>query len=145
MKESNGKIQPVDRESKMTSYRVGTMFSATIAGLLGIGGGAILVMLHRSIIGMDSREAAGTSYLIEMTIIPIALLTHIIIDGSLPGIIEAHGLLPLILIPLLACGCAILGAKFSIAYVPHKFITTAFITAVSISLIRYIIDFATLL
>jgi uncharacterized membrane protein YfcA len=145
IKESKTELPPVDRKSKLTSYRFGTMFAATIAGLLGIGGGAILVMIHRSLIGMDVREAAGTSYLIEMTIIPIALLTHIIIDGSLPGIIETNGLLPLILIPLLACGCAVFGAKFSIAYVPRKYITTAFITAVSISLIRYIIDFANLL
>ncbi len=145
MKESKTKLPQIDRNSKLAGYRFSTMFAATISGLLGVGGGAILVMTHRSLIGMDAREAAGTSYLIEMTIIPIALLTHIIIDGSLPGIVETNGLLPLILIPLLACGCAFFGGKFSIAFVPKKYITAAFIAAVSISLIRYIIDFATLL
>ena len=49
--------------------------------MLGIGGGAILVTLNKSVLKMDAKKAAGTSYLVAATVTPVALISHLILAG----------------------------------------------------------------
>ena len=46
---------------KRNQYLAGSSFAGIAAGILGIGGGAILVTLNRSMLKMDAKKAAGTS------------------------------------------------------------------------------------
>ena len=122
------------------SYRFGTGFAGIASGLLGIGGGAIIVTLNRNLLGMDSRKAAGTSYLIGITIVPIALLSHILIDGTISIIFEKVGVLYMILIPVIALSCSIFGSRYAIKHIPKYIIGRIFLFAVSLGLLRYLID-----
>jgi hypothetical protein len=94
---------------------------------------------------MDAHKAAGTSYQIGSTIVPVALLSHIILDGIFYDLLDSVGLVLVILIPLLAFIFAFSGAKYAIQYLPDKVVTIVFLIAVSLSLIRYFIDFATMI
>ncbi len=136
--------QEINISQKTNQYRIGTAFAGTASGILGIGGGAILVTLNRSILKMDANKAAGTSYLIGATIVPVALLSHIIINKNFSTILETTGFFPIIIIPLMALSCAFFGAKYAIKYLSKSVITGVFICAVSISLLRYIWDFISL-
>ena len=122
------------------AYRFGTGFAGIVSGLLGIGGGAILVPLNRNLLGMDAHKAAGTSYLIGVTIVPIALLSHILIDGTFSIIFEKIGFLYMLLIPAIAFSCSILGSRYAIKHISKHIITRIFLFAVSLSLLRYLID-----
>jgi hypothetical protein len=136
---------PPDFEPLRKKYQMGAALAGTASGLLGIGGGAILVTLNRSLLKMDAHKAAGTSYQIGSTIVPVALLSHIILDGAALELYRTVGTLGTVLIPLLAFTFAFCGAKFAIQYLPKKAVTTTFLVAVSLSLARYFIDFATMI
>ena len=137
--------QEVNISQKTNQYRIGSAFAGAASGILGIGGGAILVTLNRSILKMDANKSAGTSYLIGVTIVPVALLSHILINKNFSTILESTGILPIIIIPLMALSCAFFGAKYAIKYFSKTIITWVFICAVSISLLRYIWDFISLI
>jgi hypothetical protein len=125
-------------------YQVGAALAGTVSGILGIGGGAILVTLNKSLLKMDAHKAAGTSYLVGSTIVPVALLSHIILDGIIYDLFDTVGIVLTILIPLLAFIFAYIGAKFAIQYISNKVVTILFLIAMSLSLIRYFIDFASM-
>lgn len=125
---------------KRNQYIIGSSFAGMSSGMLGIGGGAILVTTNRSILKMDAKKAAGTSYLVAATIVPVALISHLIINRNLSLIIDEVGLFVMIAIPLLALASAYFGAKYAIKYLPKRIVTGIFLSVVSISLIRYLID-----
>ena len=141
VKESYKEIQLSD---KKRDYMIGTAFAGLSSGMLGIGGGAILVTANRSILQMDTNKAAGTSFLVAATIVPVALLSHIILDGVAGNIIDNIGLLTIIIFPLLVLSSSFLGAKYAIKYIPKNTIIIVFLVAISLSLIRYLIDFVLL-
>ena len=127
---------------KKTSYLLGNSFAGLSSGILGIGGGAILVTANRSILRMDANKAAGTSYLVVSTIVPVALISHIILDGVTGNLIDRIKLLPImIFIPHLAFVSSFIGAKYAIKHLSKYTVTIVFLCAVSLSLLRYIIDF----
>ena len=121
-------------------YQLGTAFAGVSSGLLGIGGGAILVTLNRNLLKMDSRESSGTSYLVAATIVPVALLSHLFLDGVASEIIASSGWLAIITIPLIVSLAAFSGAKFAIDHIPKGVVTKVFLAAVSLGIIRYIYD-----
>ena len=133
---------PPDFEPLKKKYQIGAAFAGTASGLLGIGGGAILVTLNRSLLKMDPHKAAGTSFQIEATVVPVALVSHIIFDGVALDLFHTVGALGSVLIPLLVFTTAFFGAKFAIQYLPKKLVTVVFLGAVSLGLFRYFIDFA---
>ena len=92
-------------------YQYGTAFAGLSSGLLGIGGGAILVTLNSSLLKMGARKSAGTSYLITSTIVPIALFSHLLLDGVVSEIIDAAGWIPILIIPILVAISAFSSAK----------------------------------
>jgi hypothetical protein len=128
------------RTDKMGVYRGGAAFGGVASGLLGIGGGAIYVTLHRSILGIDSRKSAGTSYLIGAVVVPVALFSHILLDSTVPEVLAHTGYLVAVLMPLAALGTAWFGAKYAIEHLSVKMVTTTFLIAVSLSLSRYLWD-----
>ena len=131
----------IDISEKKQQYQFGTAFVGLSSGLLGIGGGAILVTLNRSLLKMDAHKAAGTSYLIVLTIVPVALLSHILLDGVTGDIYDKIGLLGIIIIPTLVLLCSYFGAKYAIKNISKNMVTIVFLCAISVSLIRYTIDF----
>lgn len=135
----------LDFEPLKKKYQVGAAFAGTASGLLGIGGGAILVTLNRSLLKMDPHKAAGTSFQIESTVVPVALVSHIILDGVALDLYHTVGALGSVLIPLLVFTTAFFGAKFAIQYLSKKVVTAIFLAAVSLGLFRYFIDFATMI
>jgi hypothetical protein len=141
-KEQSENITPPNFEPLKKKYQVGTALAGTASGILGIGGGAILVTLNRSLLKMDAHKAAGTSYQIGATIVPVALLSHIVLDGVVHSLFNSVGIVLTILIPLLVFTCAFCGAKYAIQHISNKIVTIIFLVAVSLSLCRYFIDFA---
>ncbi|MDC0556504.1 sulfite exporter TauE/SafE family protein [Candidatus Poseidoniaceae archaeon] len=141
VKESYKEIQLSDKKRE---YMIGTAFAGLSSGMLGIGGGAILVTANRSILQMDTNKAAGTSFLVAATIVPVALLSHIILDGVVGNMIDNIGLLAIIIFPLLVLSSSFLGAKYAIKNIPKNTIIIVFLVAISLSLIRYLIDFVLL-
>lgn len=127
-------------DERLGLYRSGAAFGGFSSGLLGMGGGTIFVSLNRSLMGMDMRKSAGTSYLIGATVVPVALVSHLLIDGSFPSVYENIGLIAIISMPLLGLGVSFFGAKFAMKHLPLNVITIAFIIAVSLSLSRYLWD-----
>ena len=121
-------------------YQFGTAFAGVSSGLLGIGGGAILVTLNRNFLKMDSRESSGTSYLVAATIVPVALLSHVLLDGVVSEIIESSGWIAIITVPLIVSLTAFFGAKFAINHIPKGVVTKVFLAAVSLGIIRYLYD-----
>ncbi|MDP6010948.1 MAG: sulfite exporter TauE/SafE family protein [Candidatus Poseidoniaceae archaeon] len=124
----------------LSTYKVGTALGGIASGVLGIGGGSIYVTLHRSILGLETRTSAGTSYLIGAMVVPVALFSHIIIDQSLFEVVETAGWATIIAMPIMAFSAAFFGARFAIKYLPVKMVTTTFLLAVSLSLGRYLWD-----
>jgi len=143
-KEQSEVEAPPDFEPLKKKYQIGTAFAGTASGVLGIGGGAILVTLNRSLLKMDPHKAAGTSFQIETTVVPVALVSHIILNGAALDLYHTVGALGTVLIPLLVFITAFLGAKFAIQYLPKKAVTVIFLVAVSLGLFRYLIDFASM-
>ena len=122
----------------------GSAFAGLSSGMLGIGGGAILVTANRSILQMGTNKAAGTSFLVAATIVPVALISHLLLDGVTGSLVDKVGILPIIILPLTVLFSAFIGAKYAIKYVPKKTVTIVFLCAISLSLIRYLIDFVLL-
>ena len=130
---------------KRNQYLAGSSVAGIAAGVLGIGGGAILVTLNRSMLKMDAKKAAGTSYLVAATIVPVALLSHLVINQNLDVIVDNSGIIAMILVPLMVFASAFFGAKYAIKYLPKQVVTVVFLFVVSISLLRYIVDFLTVI
>ena len=130
---------------KRNQYFAGSSFAGMAAGILGIGGGAILVTLNRSLLKMDSKKSAGTSYLVTATIVPVALLSHLLISQNFEKIVDNSGTLAMVLIPIMVFSSAFFGAKYAIKYLPKQVVTGVFLFVVSVSLLRYIIDFVSLI
>ena len=124
----------------LTKYKIGCSFGGLASGLLGIGGGSVYVTVNRRLAGLNIRDAAGTSYLIGIAVVPVALLSHILIDGTLPDVFHRTGLLAAIIVPALAFCSAYIGAKSAIKYLPHSMVKWVFILAVGSSLGRYLWD-----
>ncbi len=139
--EANQIDKEIPISEKKRQYQIGNAFAGMSTGILGIGGGAILVTLNRSILKMDAHKAAGTSYLIAATIVPVALLSHILLDGITGDLYDKVGLLSIIIVPVLAFSCAFFGAKFAIKHISKNIVTIVFLCSISASLIRYIMDF----
>ena len=137
--------QEIQLSEKKREYMFGSAFAGISSGMLGIGGGAILVTANRSILQMDTNKAAGTSFLVAATIVPVALLSHILLDGVTKNIIDNIGIFPIIIFPLMVFLSAFTGAKYAINNLSKSTITIVFLCAISLSLIRYMIDFITLL
>jgi len=145
MRKEQSEIEPMPEFAPLKKkYQVGAALAGTASGILGMGGGAILVTLNKSLLKMDAHKAAGTSYQIGSTIVPVALLSHIIIDGVIYDLFDSVGIVLTILIPLLAFIFAFSGAKFAIRNLSNKVVTIVYLIAVSLSLIRYFIDFASM-
>ena len=124
----------------LTKYKIGCAFGGLASGLLGIGGGAVYVTINRRMAGLDIRDAAGTSYLIGAAVVPVALLSHILIDGTLPDVYHRTGLLAAIIVPVLAFCSAYIGAKNAIKHLPINIVKWIFLVAVGASLGRYLWD-----
>lgn len=133
--------EEIELSSKKNQYLIGSSFAGISSGILGIGGGAILVTINRSILKMDAKKAAGTSYLVAATIVPVALVSHLILSQNIGTIYEDAGLFALISVPLLVLLSAYFGAKYAIKYLPKQIVTILFLVVVSVSLLRYISDF----
>ena len=121
-------------------YKKGAAIGGLSSGMLGLGGGAIYVTLNRRILAMDVHKASGTSYLISSAVVPMAILSHIIIEQSHTSVYDNVGMLGVLLIPATAFISAYIGARFAIHYLPDKIIRTTFIVAISATLLRYIWD-----
>lgn len=136
----NGGTETPAVEGKILNiYRAGCFGGGAASGFLGIGGGAIFVTLHSSILGLKQHQAAGTSFIIESWIVPTAIATHLFIDGTGPGIWEAFGIY---ILPI--CGIVSatswLGARVAIKMLPQKVLTYPFIIAVAACLVKYLIN-----
>jgi len=110
------------------------------SGLLGIGGGSVFVTINRRLAGLDAKTAAGTSFLIGAAVVPVALISHAIIDQTMPTVIQSTGVTLAITLPILTFLSAYVGAKFGIKYLPEKAIRNIFLLAVGTSLARYLFD-----
>lgn len=142
---SNGDDELPAVEGKLLSkYRAGCFGGGAASGLLGIGGGAIFVTLHRSALGLRQHQAAGTSYIIESWMVPVGIVTHLVVDGTAALIIQTLGLY-IIPIYLSVVGTAWLGARMAIKLLPQRVLTYPFIIFVAVSLVRYLIDISQLL
>ena len=133
--------EETELSSRKNLYLTGSSFAGLASGILGIGGGAILVTINQSILKMDPKKAAGTSYLVAATIVPVALVSHLIISQNFGTIYEETGLFTLISVPILVLLSAYFGAKYAIKYLPKQIVTILFLVVVSVSLLRYISDF----
>jgi len=125
---------------KRNQYIFGSSLAGISSGLLGIGGGAILVTLNRSILKMDPKKAAGTSYMVATTTTPVALISHLIMSRNLSTIVDDVGILAMIVVPILVFSSAYFGAKYAIKYLPKQIVSYVFLMVVSISLFKYISD-----
>lgn len=130
---------------RKNQYIAGSSFAGISAGMLGIGGGAILVTLNKSILKMDAKKAAGTSYLVAATVTPVALISHLIMNRNLSTIIDNAGILSVIIVPILVFTSAYFGAKYAIKYLPKQAVSYVFLFVVSVSLLRYLSDLISIL
>ncbi|MED5231833.1 MAG: sulfite exporter TauE/SafE family protein [Candidatus Thermoplasmatota archaeon] len=120
-------------------YKLGCLAGGVSAGLIGIGGGVIFTMLNRIVLGLEPHRAAGTSYLIVMRVVPVAIFSHLLFQPSLIDEIINFDALTLAL-PLIVLVTAWAGAKTAIRMLPQRVLTYPYLLAVSLSLIRYLID-----
>ena len=120
-------------------YKLGCLAGGLSAGLIGIGGGVIFTMLNRIVLGLGPHKSAGTSYLIVMRVVPVAILSHLLFNPSLIDEISKFDTLILAL-PLIVLVTAWAGAKTAIRMLPQRVLTYPYLLAVSLSLIRYLID-----
>ena len=120
-------------------YKLGCLAGGLSAGLIGIGGGVIFTMLNRIVLGLGPHKAAGTSYLIVMRVVPVAIISHLLFNPSLIDEISKFDTLALAL-PLIVLVTAWAGAKTAIRMLPQNVLTYPYLLAVSISLLRYLMD-----
>ena len=136
----NGDTETPAVEGKILKiYRAGCFGGGAASGFLGIGGGAIFVTLHSSILGFKQHQAAGTSFIIESWIVPTAIATHLFIDGTGPDIWQAFGIYILPICGMVAA-TSWLGARVAIKMLPQKVLTYPFIIAVAACLVKYLIN-----
>ncbi len=117
-------------------WSTGVFFGGMSSGLLGIGGGGIFVTTNRNYGGFDTKSASGTSFMLAAMVVPTAIISHIIIDGSAAEIYELATAYAII-IPLLVASLSFSGAKYAINYLPVRTITSLFIIIISFSMIKY--------
>jgi len=130
---------PVVEGEILNAYRSGCFGGGAASGFLGIGGGAIFVTIHSSILGLKQHQAAGTSFLIESWIVPTGIITHLIIDGTGPEILQIFGIYILPICGIVAA-TSWLGAQVAIKMLPQRVLTYPFIIAVAASLINYLMN-----
>ena len=141
--ESNGEAEPPEIEVEgevLKKYRIGCFAGGAASGMLGIGGGSVFVTIHRQFLGLDAHKAAGTSYIIESWMVPVGILTHLFVNGTAGDLAAGVGDPLFLLLPLVVIGTAWLGAHYAIVHLPIKLITIGFISAVSLSIVRYLLD-----
>ena len=129
----------------LRNYRMACFGAGASSGMLGIGGGALFVTTHRSLLNYNAHRAAGTSYIIESWMVPLGVIAHLIVDGTGPALLETGGMTMLIIIPIAVAVAAYVGARFAIKKLPMRILTMVFIVAVSASLARYLWDFGGLI
>ena len=80
-----------------------------------------------------------------MVVVPIAILT--LLSTSSTGVVGTLGDLPLwfYALPVLAYAGATSGAKFGIKYISTKNIMTVFMVLLTIILVRYLVDLASVM
>jgi len=117
-------------------WLTGVFFGGMSSGLLGIGGGGIFVTANRKYGGLDSKSSAGTAFMLAAMVVPTAIISHIIIDGSAFELYE-QATRYAIIIPFLVGILSFSGAKYAINYLPARFITTLFILIISLTMIKY--------
>jgi len=123
----------------LIQYKLGCFGGGTASGLIGVGGGVMFTMMNRTILGLEPHRAAGTSYLIVMRVVPVAIISHLLIEPELWS--DLMALDPLLLsIPIVVLLASWGGAKTAIKMLPQRFLTYPYLLAVSVSLIRYLID-----
>ena len=120
-------------------YKLGCLAGGLSAGLIGIGGGVIFTMLNRIVLGLGPHKAAGTSYLIVMRVVPVAIVSHLLFNPTLIDEISKFNTLTLAL-PLIVLVTAWAGAKTAIRVLPQDVLTYPYLIAVGISLLRYLMD-----
>jgi uncharacterized membrane protein YfcA len=123
-------------------YKKGAAFGGLASGVLGVGGGAIYVTLNRRLLGMDVHKSSGTSYLIGAAVIPVAIISHVIIDQSHTIVYGNVGLLATIAMPISTFIAAYIGGRFAVRYLSEKIIRAIFMIAISATLLRYLWDIA---
>ena len=117
-------------------WSIGVFFGGMSSGLLGIGGGGIFVTTNRNYGGFDTKSSSGTSFMLAAMVVPTAIISHIIIDGTASEIYTQATIYALA-IPFLVTILSFSGAKYAINYLPVKFITSLFIMIISLSMIKY--------
>jgi hypothetical protein len=120
-------------------YRAGCFGGGASSGFLGIGGGAIFVTVHSSILGFKQHQAAGTSFIIESWMVPTGIATHLFIDGTGPEIWQAFGIYILPICGIVAA-TSWLGARVAIKMLPQRVLTYPFIIAVAACLVKYLMN-----
>jgi uncharacterized membrane protein YfcA len=125
-------------------WSIGVFFGGMSSGLLGIGGGGIFVTTNRNYGGFDTKSASGTSFMLAAMVVPTAIISHIIIDGSAAQIYELATAYAII-IPFLVASLSFTGAKYAINYLPVKTITSLFIIIISFSMIKYTQEITTMI
>ena len=114
----------------------GVFFGGMSSGLLGIGGGGIFVTTNRNYGGFDTKSASGTSFMLAAMVVPTAIISHVIIDGSAAEIYQLATPYAII-VPFLVSSLSFSGAKYAINYLPVRTITSLFIIIISMSMIKY--------
>ena len=117
-------------------WSTGLFFGGMSSGLLGIGGGGIFVTMNRNYGGFDSKSSAGTSFMLAAMVVPTAIISHIIVDGTAFEIYEQATAYALA-IPFLVSLLSFSGAKYAINYLPVRFTTILFIIIISFSMMKY--------
>jgi len=123
-----------------SSYGIGCGVGGLSAGLLGIGGGAVMVMLSKSYAGLGSHSAAGNSYSVEVIGVPVALIMHILASGHTIEISDFGLYIQIFLIMLSVALTAWMGARIGMKVLPEKAVNFAYISIVSIGLMSYLND-----
>jgi len=141
--EANGDPEPTVIEVEgdaLTKYRAGCLAGGAASGMLGIGGGAVFVTIHREFLGLDAHRAAGTSYIIESWMVPVGIITHLFVNGTGSDLIAQVGNPLYIALPIAVAVTAWFGAHYAIVHLPVRLITMGFIGAVGLSITRYLWD-----
>jgi len=134
-------IEPGERieDGVMTTYKGLCLAGGTASGLLGIGGGSLFVMFHRTLFAWKPHYAAGTSYIIETWMVPVGIAAHLAIDHTGGELWTTVGP-AIIAVMLLAYAAAWLGARVAIKMVPQQVLSYPFLIALVASLGRYCWD-----
>ena len=99
-----------------------------------------MVTLNRNLLKMNQHKSAGTSYLVGATIVPVALISHIILGEAFTQILDNINLIFIFIILIMAFTCSIIGSRYAILYIPRNYVSKVFLFAVSLSIFRYLID-----